>query len=243
MDGWMDGWSRDLETLNTFCAQIVMDTAPSCICCVCSSGEEMGGTSSGHIPAAKDIAHPPPRRPVPPHRVSPPQVGRGSPSLVSSSPFIPVVCSSCQTLDLTFSPRWLFVAQPARCALSLCPWWCSYCCRRGSIADHEEMILETDNDNKDWDSLSCAVRLSLWSLCKVSHSEWLAFRWPGWLDRISIHHIYRCTVCVLMLPVLTSTCAFFVFNSDRIGCTALLTFLKRDVNTNIYYIYLYKEFL
>lgn len=61
---------------------------------------------------------------------------------------------------------------------------------------------------------------------------------------MSICHICRCTVCILMLPVLTSTCAcLFVFNSDRIGCTALLTFLKRDVNTNIYIIYLYKGFL
>lgn len=47
----------------------------------------MGGTSSGHIPAAKDTAHPPPHRPVPPHRASPPQVARASPSLASFLPF------------------------------------------------------------------------------------------------------------------------------------------------------------
>lgn len=100
-----------------------------------------------------------------------------------SSPLIPVVCSSCQTLDLTFSPRWLSVAQPTRRVLNLCPWWCSYCCHRGSIADHEEVTLETDNNNKDWDSLGCSVRLSLWSLCKrrsTPPNGWLSDGPAGW---------------------------------------------------------------
>lgn len=41
----------------------------------------------------------------------------------------------------------------------------------------------------------------------------------------------------VLYPVLTSTCSF-VFNSDRIDCTE-----ESDVNTNLYILYLYEEFL
>lgn len=45
------------------------------------SGGDTGDSSSGHIPLRKDMAPPLPRRPVPPHQSSPPQVGHDSPSL------------------------------------------------------------------------------------------------------------------------------------------------------------------
>lgn len=85
-----------------------MNTAPSCICCVCSSGEEIGGTSSGRIPAAKDIVPPPPRRPVPPHRVSPPQVGHGYPSLTC---FLPLYL-----LSAVLVKHWLSHSPPGGCS-------------------------------------------------------------------------------------------------------------------------------
>ncbi|XP_034557947.1 glypican-5-like [Notolabrus celidotus] len=51
------------------------------------NGDETGGTSSGHSPETKDMAPSPPRRPVPPHRVSPPQVAvRGSACTLSIHP-------------------------------------------------------------------------------------------------------------------------------------------------------------
>lgn len=53
------------------------------------SGEDTADSSSGHIPLRKEVAPPPPRRPVPPHRLSPPQVGHDS----SPLRFRPSVCS------------------------------------------------------------------------------------------------------------------------------------------------------
>lgn len=49
------------------------------------SGHETGDTSSGHSPATKDVAPPPPRRPAPPHQLSPPQVGHDCSS-------VPLIC-------------------------------------------------------------------------------------------------------------------------------------------------------
>lgn len=53
------------------CVFILLCTVFLCIC----SGDETGDTSSGRSPATKDMAPPPPRRPVPPHNLSPPKVG------------------------------------------------------------------------------------------------------------------------------------------------------------------------
>ncbi|XP_059197643.1 glypican-5-like [Centropristis striata] len=51
------------------------------------NGDETSDTSSGHSPAKKGMAPPPPRRPVPPHHLSPPQVAvRGSAHTLSVGP-------------------------------------------------------------------------------------------------------------------------------------------------------------
>ncbi|XP_029684524.1 glypican-5-like [Takifugu rubripes] len=50
-------------------------------------GEDTADSSSGHIPLRKEVAPPPPRRPVPPHRLSPPQVAvHGSARRMSPDP-------------------------------------------------------------------------------------------------------------------------------------------------------------
>ncbi|XP_041647651.1 glypican-5-like [Cheilinus undulatus] len=52
-----------------------------------ANGDETGESSSGQSPATKDVAPPPPRRPVPPNRLSPPQVAvRGSAHTLSFTP-------------------------------------------------------------------------------------------------------------------------------------------------------------
>ncbi|XP_074525351.1 glypican-5-like [Halichoeres trimaculatus] len=55
------------------------------------NGDDTGDTFSGHSPDTKDTAPSPPRRPVPPHRVSPPQVAvRGSAHTSSVHPLTPL---------------------------------------------------------------------------------------------------------------------------------------------------------
>lgn len=52
-------------------------TALSSLChvCFCLSGDDTGDTSSGRSPVTKDVLPPPaPGRPLPPHRLPPPQV-------------------------------------------------------------------------------------------------------------------------------------------------------------------------
>lgn len=70
-------------------------------------------------------------------------------------PMCDVDCSYTM-IYLTFSLRWLCVAQPTPCLLNLCPWWpcCSFCSSHGNSADHEATIPESGRDLKDWETTS-----------------------------------------------------------------------------------------
>lgn len=70
-------------------------------------------------------------------------------------PMCDVDCSYTM-IYLTFSLRWLSMAQPTLCLLNLCPWWpfCSYCSHHGNTVDHEATIPESDRDKKNWETTS-----------------------------------------------------------------------------------------
>lgn len=151
------------------------------------------------------MALPPPRLPVPPHQLSPPRVGHGS----SPLKFCVSVCPSKPFFHefLPLHLRWPFTAQPTGCVRTLWPWWpcCSCCWRHGSNTDYDDgarwSLRQTGDKKKKNRRRGEAPGISgeVW----VSATRMVLFIVVG-----------RCTVCVLMLPVLTSASScLFVFNS------------------------------
>ncbi|XP_070765562.1 glypican-5-like [Enoplosus armatus] len=66
------------------------------------NGDETGDTSSGRSPATKDVARPPPpRRPVPPHHLSPPQVAVRGSARTSSVGAVPLTLGTLLLLLLS----------------------------------------------------------------------------------------------------------------------------------------------